>query len=721
MSLRIHLALAFLICSTLVLGILGVIADQRLATRLAEQQEHLTHASIDRLAKVLAEPVWTLNTSQVHDLMQAELAGSPHLSSITVHITNQDTLTVQRESRADAEHTTSSIVPDVPTQLDIAQPKSVPPRAIGSVAVVADRAPAARERALRQRETIIAAIVLDLVLGLVVWVVLGNLLQRRLEPLALRLARAPEEAAHSGHGDELTRITAGADALLARFETVLDAIGDGVITTRADLHIERANRAAEFLLGPLVGRRLDVVMKDLLLPGSQLDAAHLQQAEPRSLRATDGSERRVSVVMSPIAISTPDTASTSVQARSQAPADGHVIVLRDLTQQLASHERLQQAERLEAIGRLAGGIAHDSNNLLTVIIGATELMAQNDEPTARRKQVTTIIGAAMQAADFNRKLLAFARKEPLQRTTLDCGSIVSEAHTLLVHGLDKRISLQIEIPNLPVLIEGDRTSLVSALLNLGLNARDAMHDGGDLRIQLLQTTLTFPEESVYGGSLPPGDYACLLISDTGMGIPHENLTRLFEPFFTTKAVGRGTGLGLAAVLGAVRAHGGTISVSSEGPGHGSTFRVLLPLSTGSLKLPEPSAPISNAWRGAGLVLFVDDDPVVRMVGQKMVESFGFTVLTAGNGRQGLELFEQHRDEIRLVLMDMLMPVMGGEEAFHALRARDPQAQIIFVSGYAGDADVARLMREGAAGWIHKPFQLQQLAEAMRRVLPQVPQ
>ncbi len=702
-SLRLRVTLAFLLCNTAVLGVLGLIADQQLTGRLTADRDRQVEAGLDRLARVLPEPVWTLNRQQVQELLAAEVAGNYHLAWVSVRLAGDDQpLVIGRDGQVRA-----SIPPASGPTLErrLIQPAAT--RQIGTLNAAADNQPLERIRSLRRQETLSWIVVLDSALALLAWAVMGRLVNRRLDPLARRLAAAPEAAARV-NGDELERVAAGADALLTRLATVLDAISDGVLTVDDDLNVERCNPTARQLLGAdaLAGRSLSAALG--AHPGLAALTAQIREkvltrgetlapAEPQTLHG-----RRVTVGISPVT------------------GGGAVLVLRDITEQLATADRLQQALRLESIGKLAGGIAHDSNNLLTVIVGAAELLVRCTDPIARRRHIDTIMGTANQAAEFNRKLLAFARKDPVRREILDLRTVVTETETLLKHSIDQRIGLLLDLPSTPLVINGDRTALVNALLNLGVNARDAMPDGGQLRISLLRATLVEPEEATGGGILPPGEYACLLVTDSGEGITADHLDRMFEPFFTTKAIGRGTGLGLAAVLGTVRTHDGTITVTSPGRGQGTTFRLLLPLSTTVLPPTAASAISGSSWRGEGTILLIEDDAVVRMVGQKLLESLGFTVLAAANGRQGLAVHAQHHQQIRVVLLDLLMPVMGGAECFAALHARDPLLPVIFASGFSCDTDIEQLVADGAAGWLHKPFQLEELVAVLRAALAGAP-
>ncbi len=701
-SLRLRVTLAFLVCNTAVLGVLDLVADRQLTRRLVAERDRQVDIGLNRLARVLQEPAWTLNRQQLNELLTAEIASNVHLAWVSVNLLGDDQpLIISRDG-----HQTDTLTVNRP-QLSRALLQPTTQRQIGTLAASSDDQPLEATRTLRRHETLVWIVVLDSTLALLAWAVMGHLVNRRLDPLARRLAAAPEAAARAA-GDELERVAAGADALLTRLATVLDAISDGVVTIDGALMIERCNPAAHQLLG--AGARTGRPLSEALAahPGAAavLELIHervLTRGEsvaPTGTHTLNG--RQVTVSVSPLA------------------AGGAVLVLRDLTEQLATADRLQQALRLESIGRLAGGIAHDSNNLLTVIVGAAELLARSTDSTIRRRHTGTILNTANQAADFNRKLLAFARKDPVRRDVLDLRAVVTEAETLLKHSLTKHIELLIDMPAEPLVINGDRTALVNALLNLGVNARDAMPEGGTLRLILLRATLNVAEEATGGGTLPPGDYACLLVTDSGEGITGEHLDRMFEPFFTTKAVGRGTGLGLAAVLGTVRTHDGTITVTSPGRHQGTTFRMLLPLSNAPLPPAIPSAISGRTWRGDGTVLLIEDDAVVRMVGQKLLESLGFTVLAAANGRQGLAVHAEHQGRIRVVLLDLMMPVMGGAECFAVLHAREPQLPVIFASGFSGDTDVEQLVANGAAGWLHKPFQLDELVAVLRAALAGVP-
>lgn len=701
-SLRLRVTVTFLVCSTAVLAVLGFITDRLLIERLTSERDRQIEGGLRRLTLMLPEPAWTLNRQQLHEVLAAELTSNVHLAWVSLHLVGDE-----RPLIVDRSGTTSSTAATANALLTrpLFQPGGT--RQIGSIQVASDNHPVEQEISLRRRETLAWIITLNITLALLTWIVMGRLVNRRLVPLVARLAAAPEIEARAV-GDELQRVMIGADALLTRLATILDTIGDGVVTINQELIIERCNPAARLLLGS--NAKTGIPLNTAFAWHENIRNLHLLIRERVLTRGESLPPKDMYVVNN-------RQLTIGVSAIS---GGGAVLVIRDLTEQVVTAERLQQSLRLESIGKLAGGIAHDSNNLLTVIIGASELLSRTVDPLLRRRHSETILSAAHQLADFNRKLLAFARKDPIRREALDLRTVIRETEALLQHSISKQITVVLELPPEPLIVHGDRTTLVNALLNLGVNARDAMPEGGTLQFSVLLTTLQEPQEAAGGGTLTPGDYACILISDSGTGISPEHLDRMFEPFFTTKSIGSGTGLGLAAVLGTVRSHDGTIVVTSSGLRKGTTFRILLPISTDPLAVKKPRESAPDAWHGEGTILVIEDDPVVRMVGQKLLECLGFTVLTAANGRQGLTIYEENKQHIRLILLDMLMPIMGGAECFASLHARNPQLPIIFVSGFSGDIDIEQLITDGAAGWLQKPFQLEDLSTVIRTALLKTP-
>jgi nitrogen-specific signal transduction histidine kinase/CheY-like chemotaxis protein len=401
---------------------------------------------------------------------------------------------------------------------------------------------------------------------------------------------------------------------------------------------------------------------------------------------------------------------------------GVVVVLRDVTERLVAEERLNQAEKLESIGKLAGGIAHDFNNMLAVMCAAAGLAERAESDSARRGHLRTIIASAEQVAESNRRLLAFARKDPVRREVDDLREVVGQAHELLRHSLERAIAIRCDCGPLALPVLGDRSALLNAVINLGINARDAMPGGGTLAITTALVELGPGTGAAGGGELPPGRYAELTVTDSGHGIPDDVLPRIFDPFFTTKPVGKGTGLGLSAVYGTVRAHGGAIGADNL-PGGGARFRLLLPLTTRPPSRPVP--PLSAVGPAIAappdpttppVVLLVDDDAEVRQLTADILADLGCTVLTARNGREALTVLAAEGTRIRLAVLDVIMPEMGGVEAFREMRHLHPGLRVLFSSGYAGGDDVVALVEPGRVAAIEKPFTMVQLGAAVKGLL-----
>jgi len=376
--------------------------------------------------------------------------------------------------------------------------------------------------------------------------------------------------------------------------------------------------------------------------------------------------------------------------------------------------QLFQAQKMEAIGRLAGGVAHDFNNLLTGIMGcANMLRVERGEDASVLEAAQTIQSASERAADLTQRLLGFARRGKYQEVHVDLHATIREVLRLLGHTLDKKISLAHSLGAQRAVVVGDPGQLQQVVLNLAVNGRDAMPEGG---------TLTFASDVVdlddeFCRERPgavPGRYVMMAVSDTGCGIPEENRRLIFEPFFSTKDKSIGTGMGLAMVYGIVKNHGGHIDVESV-EGQGTTFRVYLPpAKTGVARAGE--IPEERVVTGSGRIMIVDDEPLVLKVGARMLSVLGYEVICAPGGPEAIDTYRETDKDIDLVVLDMIMPDIDGQECFRALKKINPDVKAVLCTGFGRDGKAQELLNEGIQGFVQKPYELGRLSVAVAEVL-----
>ena len=400
----------------------------------------------------------------------------------------------------------------------------------------------------------------------------------------------------------------------------------------------------------------------------------------------------------------------------------YTAVIRDITERKQAaealrqrEEQLRQAQKMEAVGRLAGGIAHDFNNLLTAILGYADLIAAATPPESQlRKDAEEIQKAGRSAASLIKELLAFSRKQVLQPAMLDVSAVVAGTENLLRRLIGEHIDLSLALTAELDQVRADRTQLEQVLINLAVNARDAMPNGGKLAIR---TSVETPEGIMTEPHLPParGRHVVLTVSDTGHGMSPETRARIFEPFFTTKPVGQGTGLGLATVYGIVKQSGGHIWVESE-LGRGTSFNVALPVVAGASAIQETSQDLEPISPGSEVVLLVEDNESVRSLARETLVRNGYRVLEARNGEEALGIGSAHLHEISIVVTDVVMPVMGGRELARQLTTWRPGLKVIFTSGYVDDRVVSDGRIDGSAMFLQKPFTPLALGRAVRDVL-----
>jgi two-component system cell cycle sensor histidine kinase/response regulator CckA len=330
------------------------------------------------------------------------------------------------------------------------------------------------------------------------------------------------------------------------------------------------------------------------------------------------------------------------------------------------------------------------------------------------EEIESIERAGLRASELTTQLLGFARGGKYEVRPVNINHVVEKVVSMIRHTFDRSIEIRTDLDDGLSPVEGDAGQLEQTVLNLCINARDAMPTGGTLTFRTRHEEFSGGEEGVPDG-LVREKYIALSLSDTGVGIPSETLPRIFEPFFSTKEPGKGSGMGLAMAYGIVKNHGGYLDVRSV-PGEGSTFRVLLPASSNEI-LPSPAAvPEEPPLGGTETILFVDDEESLRLLAVEMLGRLGYRVLTAWNGLEALKTYEEMRGEIAIVILDMIMPGMGGEETFHRLKEIDPSVRILISSGYTVEGRPQSLLSAGAAGFLQKPYRVGSLAAALRRII-----
>lgn len=494
----------------------------------------------------------------------------------------------------------------------------------------------------------------------------------------------------------------------------LSSIGDAVIATDAEGRVRFLNTLAEQFTGWTQAEALGRDVRDVF---TIVDERTRQPVQNPALEALFRGEPAVlapdTILIDKWGKERPIDDSAAPIRGMTGQLSGAVLVFRDVTERRRLEEHLRQAQKMEAIGRLAGGIAHDFNNIMTIITGFSELLLANKQlPDEQLETVRHIEEAGKRAASLTSQIMAFSRKQLLVPSVLSLNSIVRDMATMSKRLIGTHIELQTDLDPDVGPIRADPTQLGQVILNLAANARDAMPNGGRLviataNVELEETTTrNYPD-------VKPGRYARLTVTDTGCGMSDEVLRHIFEPYFTTKGLGQGTGLGLATVHGIVKQSGGHIEVRSQLEA-GTTFQIYFPL--------VEEAPVSLA-RDAGsspagqeTLLLVEDDEMVRTMTRTILAQNGYRVLEAANGPEALEVAERHPEPIRLLVTDLVMPFLSGFELAELLTARRPEIRVLLISGYTEEEAARHGIATAEAAFLQKPFSLASLTSKVREVL-----
>ncbi|HZI21844.1 MAG TPA: MASE1 domain-containing protein [Gemmatimonadales bacterium] len=495
----------------------------------------------------------------------------------------------------------------------------------------------------------------------------------------------------------------------ASLRAVIESSPLAIYTLDGTSTVRSWNRAAEALYGwradEVVGRPLPTIGHDredhLQLRERVLRGETLRGVEV-SRRRKDGSPVTLSLSVAPV-----------YDAAGQ--VTGMLSIAADLTELRQLEVQYRQAQKMEAVGRLAGGIAHDFNNLLTAILGTTSLLLEDLGPEARvRPDIQEIEKAAKQAAGLTRQLLIFSRQQVLEPRVLDVNALVGDLERMLRRLIGEDIELRTTLDAGLGAVRADPGQLEQAIVNLVVNARDAMPQGGRLTIETANAEL---DQGYVGSHTPaqPGPYVLLAVSDTGVGMDVQTQARLFEPFFTTKEPGRGTGLGLATVYGIVKQSGGYIWAYSE-LGRGSTFKMYLPRVAATPETLAAAPAVAPLARGSETILVVEDQEEVRKLAQRVLETRGYTVLTAADGHEALAVAARYAQRIDLLVTDVVMPRINGRELALRIAAVRRNLPVLYVSGYTGEAIREHGLLEPGVAFLQKPFTADALAGKVREVL-----
>jgi two-component system cell cycle sensor histidine kinase/response regulator CckA len=497
-----------------------------------------------------------------------------------------------------------------------------------------------------------------------------------------------------------------------RFRKFFEALGDAVFVTKAEGQdagrILEANQAAARQTGysreELLRMNIlhDVVVQSPEGPNLKTIYDELLQGQELAFteqkKRADGSLYWTEVTVTPIEY------------------DGHragLSINHDITERHELEAQLRQSQKLEAIGRLAGGVAHDFNNMLAVINGYSELLGVKELDADASEYVQQIQEAGLRAAGLTGQLLAFSRKQVIQTQIIDVNALVRNYLKMLGRLLGEDIELVTRLePDIPV-IEMDPGQLEQVIMNSAINARDAMLEGG--RLILASSRLELGADEAANLDLPAGEYVSLKVIDNGSGMSKDTLAHIFEPFFTTKGVNKGTGLGLSTVYGIIKQSGGHVRVTSE-QNHGSTFEFLIPAASGDKLLQADESVSEQALSGHERVLLAEDDPAVRRVIVRVLESHGYKVQSCENGKEALKVYHENPGAFDLLLTDVVMPRMGGRVLVERIREIDPKLKVIFVTGYMDSNLDEDSIKTGDVLFVQKPFSTEGLLKMMRRAL-----
>jgi PAS domain S-box-containing protein len=506
---------------------------------------------------------------------------------------------------------------------------------------------------------------------------------------------------------EYKRAEVERDRLVAIIETTTDLISFADPTG----HILYLNPAARALLG--VGVREDITSTSIadFIP-DPVTHPILTEGLPTAIR--QGMWSSETVLLNRGGHKFPVSQVILAHKTAEGKLQGLSTIMRDITERKHLEAQLRQAQKMEAVGTLAGGIAHDFNNILNVIMGYGNMVMDTlaaDSPA--REDMHEVLVAADKAADLTKRLLVFSRKKVVEVTAVNINTLILGLQKMLARIIRENIEFRSDLADSPLVVMADAGQLEQVLINLASNAKDAMPEGGRLTISTGLQVMDDEYVAAYGYG-KPGEYALITVADTGQGMDAETQIKIFEPFFTTKGIGEGTGLGLAISYEIIKQHNGYIKVYSE-PGNGTAFKIYLPLSA-EAALDKKAADAAPVKGGDETVLVAEDDAALRKLSRVVLESFGYTVITAENGEDALAKFMENRESIDLVLLDMIMPKKNGKEVAEAIRKVCPKIKILFASGYTMEIISTKELLADGFNFIQKPYQSKGLLMKVREVL-----
>lgn len=503
-----------------------------------------------------------------------------------------------------------------------------------------------------------------------------------------------------------------AEAAIRLREEALKAAATAMVITNRDGIIEWVNPAFTELSGYSFDEAVGLNPRDLVRSGEQAQAFYAQLWETVLAgghwegelvnRRKDGTLYPEGLSINPV--------------RDRSGEISHFVAFkRDLTEERVRQAQLLQSQKMESVGRLAGGVAHDFNNLLTVINGTVELAMSALKPEdPHHADFATVRDAAQRATALTRQLLTFSRQGSFQPRDVSLNTVITHMLKMLRRLVGEDLEFVTELAQDAGIVRVDVTQLEQVIMNVTLNARDAMPQGGRISISTAPKKLS-DDPSARPEGVPTGDFVRLTVKDTGVGMTPEVKARLFEPFFTTKPMGKGTGLGLATVYGIVKRSGGSVTVEST-PGNGSAFHIFLPRLTVRESTHVDSDPHLEVAPGSGTILVVDDEPALRRVTQRILERAGYTVLVAGSGREALKMVQSIGGELDLLLTDVVMPEMSGPELVTALRKSQPKLRVLFSSGYADETLATHGVDANEFPFVSKPFSISELTRKVKEAL-----